>query len=171
MKTIILIISICGMNLFMFCCSTLFPDEKLSMQRMDYTGNELRTDGYYEHFFSEGKSYGTFLYRNGTILNIPGKEGDYSEKRFFDPQFIEQIKGKKYSWSVFVINDEKIIIQGWGDSGGGGMPTVTKYGNIINDTTFVLTKSIVYNKERFMNEIYRFKQFTNKPDSTNIYIK
>jgi hypothetical protein len=171
MRTMILIISMCSMNFLMSCCSELFPDEQFTLERKPYIGNELRMDGYYEYFFSEWKSYGTFMYRNGIILDIPGKDGDYSEKRYSDQDFIEYIKSKKYSWSIFMINERKITIQGWGDSGGGIMPVVTRYGNIINDTTFVLIKSIVNNNERFMNEIYYFKPFTSKPDSTNVYIK
>jgi hypothetical protein len=175
MKTIILIISTCGLNLFLSCCSTLFPDEKLSMQRTDYRGNELKTGGYY---FREDKTSSRvviyFLYNNGVLLygGTPIiSEIEKREQEFTNGEWEHSRKNDKAAWGIFRIDGKKIIIQGWGDSGGGGMPVVTKYGDIVNDSTFVLTKSIVYDKESFMNEVYHFKQFSPKPDSTNVYIK
>ncbi|MDR2408230.1 MAG: hypothetical protein LBE13_08985, partial [Bacteroidales bacterium] len=63
----ILIISMCSVNLFLSCCNKLFPDENLTLQRKDYNGNELRTDGYY-YYFTKTNTVVYFLYKNWIIL-------------------------------------------------------------------------------------------------------
>jgi hypothetical protein len=67
MKAIVLIITMCGMNFLLSCCNKLFPDEKLTLQRRDYIGKELRTDGYY-YYFTQNNTVVYFLYKNGIIL-------------------------------------------------------------------------------------------------------
>ena len=171
MKAIVLLILAISLNLFMTCCSKLFPDENLTMKRKDYVGNELKTDGYYSYYFSEGKSYGTFFYKNGVVLDVPGKDGNYSEERFLDEELIKHVKQHKSYWSIFEINNDTIIIQGWGYSDGGGLPVVTRYGKVLNDTTFVINKSECRGKITEINEVYYYRQFSPKPDSTNVYIK
>ena len=171
MKTIILLVLTISLSMCMCCCRKIFPDEKLTLQRKNYLGNELRIDGYYTYYFSEGKSYGTFFYKNGIVLNITGKDGDYSEKRFLDEELIDHVKGTKSLWSIFDINDDNIIIQGWGSSEGGGLPVITRYGKILDDTTFIITESEVNGRIREISEIYSFHEFSPKPDSTNVYIK
>ena len=52
-------------------CKKLFEDEELSMERVDYTGTELRTDGYYyyryqyyepQNFNPFGNSFGSCFF-------------------------------------------------------------------------------------------------------------
>ena len=66
-------------------CKKLFEDEELSMERVDYTGTELRTDGYYYYRYQyydsrEDSLYDKFipwiLYRNG--VSLYGGAWDYS---------------------------------------------------------------------------------------------
>ena len=58
--------------------------------------------------------------------------------------------------------------------GGIGAPMYMKIGKIINDTTFQLVREFAsYHKKdsRVIDETYHFKQFSPKPDSTNVFIK
>ena len=53
-----------------------------------------------------------------------------------------------------------------GDSFGlNGLPVVTQYGKILNDTTFVLTKHEKYGKTSEINHFYSFHEFSPKPES------
>ena len=53
------------------------------------------------------------------------------------------------------------------------MPVYLDKGEIQNDSTFLITKSIrsKTGEEKELNEIYHFKQFSPKPDSTNVFVK
>lgn len=156
------------------CCDKLFPDEKLLMDRKDYTGNELRTDGYYYYFTKSNNTVVYFLYRNGIIVCAHS----YSTH---DLNFVENEMVKAYSlirkykdgWGVFAINGNKIEYEIWNASTGFSLPTIRRIGYIKNDTTFCITESYYSDIKRTEKEetVYCFKQFDNKLDSTNVYIK
>jgi hypothetical protein len=161
----------------MSCCSKIFPDEKLSMQRKDYNGNELRIDGYY--FREDNTSYSVgiyFLYNNGIILYggfpLISEIGEY-EQKYANGDWALSRKKDKASWGIFRIDGKIIKIEKWEPSTGIGLPVYIKEGSILNDTTFHITTGYSPNgsNRRELNEIYHFKQFDNKPDSTNVYIK
>jgi len=177
MKTTTLFsVMVCFLMLFS-CCNVLFPDETLTIQRRDYTGNELRTDGYYYRFGQQNNTIVYFLYRNGVILSVghyyPSQDLDFVEKE------ILQEKGSNYKskdhWGVFVVNGNTIQYEKWIGSSSSS-PKAYLYnctGKILNDTTIHFTES--YNSEtnkiNAIDEIWHFKKFASKPDSTNIFIK
>jgi hypothetical protein len=161
----------------MFCCSKLFPDEKLTMQREDYIGSELRIDGYYYTQTGSVKDSVTaviFLFRNGitvtcgafltTDLNVVDEELPNRYKWVTD----------KLSFGIFLIRGNEILMEGWNTAGGGmRLPIVRDKGYIENDTTFCITESYYSDikETHYGNRVWHFKQFDNKPDSTNNYIK
>jgi len=155
-------------------CNRLFPDEELMLQKADYKGNELKINGYFYHF--QQQPSGTivkYLYRNGIILS-----GYYHSTTDLNEVEIEMVKEydllqkDKSRWGVFVINGNSIQYSAWSTSVGGGLPSFKCLGVIENDTTFRITKSINSNGKEFSeNKIYHFRQFSPKPDSTNVYIK
>ncbi len=166
---------IIGLLMFMSSCDKLFPDEKLTLQRKNYTGNELRTDGYYYTQFGDiYKIY--FFYSNGILFSggdvYKNNISEY-EQRYKDGSFGLSKKNNKLYWGLFQIKDNKVKVEKWYPSSGGGMPAYLHSGEILNDTTFVITKSVhpKTGKEKELNEVYHFKQFDNKPDSTNNFIK
>jgi hypothetical protein len=65
-----------------------------------------------------------------------------------------------------------IEFEAW-EYGGNGITTFSHFGEIINDTTFILNKRINNGGNHISspNLTYRFKQFSPKPDNTNNYIK
>ena len=163
-------------------CKKMFEDEELSMERVDYTGTELRTDGYYYYRYQyynsrEDSLYDWFipwfLYRNGVWLY--GGAWGYSrmeevEKKFEDGSFYDLCKDDKLSWGVFQISDSVIEFEGW-DSGYLSKPTVKQYAKIVNDTTFCSCSKRPQKGENVMGWWFHFKQFSPKPDSTNRFIK
>jgi hypothetical protein len=63
-----------------------------------------------------------------------------------------------------------------GSSSGGQRLVYTNIGVILNDTTFQLTESYRLKKGekteyQILDEIYHFRQYSPKPDSTNDFIK
>ena len=67
MKTKILFLSVIQC-LFITSCNLLYPDQKLTLPRTDYIGNEIRTDGYYYHII-EDRIIFRFFYKNGIVLS------------------------------------------------------------------------------------------------------
>jgi hypothetical protein len=159
----------------MSCCSTLFPDEKLSMQRVDYLGNELRVDGYYyRQEENDARTVVLFLFRNGLVLTC----GSYSslDLNIVETEMIRHYndwRKLKSSWGVFSITNDQILIEQWNAPTGISLPVIKRKGYLLNDTTFHITESYFsdLNKTYYDEFIYHFKHFDNKPDSTNVYIK
>lgn len=169
-KTIILILSMCSLNLLMSCCSALFPDEKLSMQRKGYVGNELRTDGYY-YVFKESTTAIYFLYRNGILLSAGGYLS-YNLEAIEKVIINKDVKSKDH-WGIFIVDGNSIQYEKWVGSTGFHASLSKSTGYIENDTTIHFTEKYISEAQatHSIDEIWHFKQFDNKPDSTNIYIK
>jgi len=174
----ILIFAIMGLFLSINSCKKdNKKDDILSIQRVPYTGKELRIDGYYYKTW-EDYIYPMFFYQNGIILNgggFPKNELVDREIEYKNGVFYIHVKEIKYSWGVFKIEGNKIFFERW-------YPSEPPYkafvnaGDILNDTTFNITESYrMQNGEKSKvqteNTIYHFKQLTPKPDSTNSFIK
>jgi hypothetical protein len=94
---------------------------------------------------------------------------------------VELIMGNAYKeyqvmWGVFLIENNSIRFEHWYPSSGGPLKAYVRSGTILNDTTFQITKSYRNkNGEKAevtsRNEVYHFKQFSPKPDSTNKYVQ
>lgn len=162
-------------------CDLLFEDDPLSIARQNYNGNQLRVDGYYYVGYYANSNYyfnTFFLYRNGTLLNTGAEEsGDFiqfeTRLQSFNSDFWKN--GPKYYWGVFVIDSAEIKFEKW-YCAEGVCSAYIRAGKIVNDTTFLITEKykIVNGKKsklRESNEIYHFKQYSPKPDSTNNYIQ
>jgi len=174
MKTIILFIFTINLGMFMSCCSKIFPDEKLTLQRMDYDGNELRPDGYYYYFTKNNNTVVYFLYKNGIILcahSYSSQDLNIVEEEMV--KIYPEIRKQKDGWGVFLINNNKIEYEIWNASTGSCLPTIKRIGFIENDTTFRITETYYSDSKKTDNNeiVYHFKQFSPKPDSTNVYIK
>ena len=81
---------------------------------------------------------------------------------------------KKHDWGTFQINKDSIVFERWYPAE--VSKSYYRSGKILNDTTFVITESYRLRngkkKEwREKNEVYHFKAFSPKPDSTNRFIK
>ena len=159
MKTIRIILCI---SFFLTSCDKLFPDEKLSLQRIPYNGNEIQTDGYYYSYYVNNNIppdeyiVGFFLYRNGVMLSARAYGStnlNIVEKEMLERY--ESLQKEKIGWGVFIVKGNKIEYQQWSTSAGGGLPVFKSSYNIENDTTL----------RNPQGRVYHFKQFSPKPDS------
>ena len=162
--------------LFAGGCKKWLKDEELTLPKTPYTGDELRTDGYYYHA-GEKAIIVVFFYKDGTMIragSIPVQEIPNREEMFKNGVFYNHIKDNKTCWSVYRIENEIITTNYWVS------PRPFQYyfqeGTILNDTTFVIQSYYRMEKgekigETEINETYHFHQFSPKPDSTNIFIQ
>lgn len=159
------------------CCdSWLYPDDELSIKRMDYTGNELRIEGYY-YYGNNGIYYDIyFLYHNGIILYCGGSHSNSELKEleieFASGYYYNFIKNTKYHWGAFKIENNLIQFERWFPYEG-GLPVCNRSGVILNDSTFHITKAMRADgtEQQVLDETFHFKRFSPKPDSTNKFVK
>lgn len=163
------------MLFFSFGCNKIIEDDELSLQRRNYTGNELRTDGYYYYYHNDGvnpeRIVVFFLNRNGIIKTCgsPASIQDFESRTNPCPS-----NSFKIGWGVFIVEKDIIKYEMWrGARALEPCPVIMHEGKILNDTSFHITSSYRSNgSERYTeNNIYHFRQFSPKPDSTNSFIK
>jgi hypothetical protein len=139
-------------------------DEEFTMQRQPYYGNELRMNGYYYKYdHVRNCTLIRFFYRNGVCLSTPSYNGE--NLSVIEQELLKQydiIRNNKMSWGIFKISKYQIEVEEWTTSVGGSLPVFRWQGSILNDTTY---------REEYSGEIYHFRQFSPKPDSTNKWIK
>jgi len=151
-------------------------DDELSLKREDYTGNQLRIDGYYylEYFNPEKHMEAFVFFQNGVMTYLGGGFSSTIsiENSMQSDVFIEKLTINKDCWGIFEVNEKVIKLERW-YAGQGAKPAFVSEGVILNDTTFHITKIYRGNgselKER--DETYHFRQFSPKPDSTNNFIQ
>ena len=151
------------LSILLIGCNKLFRDEKLTLQRTDYNGTEVRTDGYYYSYYVDNVTPPNesivvfFLFRNGVILSAGAYERtnfDILEKSML--KRYESLINKKMGWGVFNVSGNKLEYEQWSTSVGGGLPVFRNSYYILNDTTL----------RNYADMIYHFKHFSPKPDST-----
>lgn len=150
------------------CCNWLeFEDNNLSLSRESISG--LRIDGYYYHYDIQDDLFTVyFLYENGIIRH----EGDKIDT---SSQHILNLANNKTNWGVVNISANVIKFERWYPSSGGGLPAIVRERKILSDTSFHITRSYrqengVEEEIRDKDEINFFKEFSPKPDSTNMFI-
>ena len=153
-------------------------DDKLSLERVDYSGNELRIDGYYYKNDPESPQISIlFLYSNGIILYGGAfgiDETIKQEEKYMNGYHSTHAAKYKYYWGVFQINGSQIKYEKWVPVQG-PLIAVTYEGVILNDTTFVITETyeMQNGQKKAPKEVYweyHFKQFNPKPDNKNRFI-
>ena len=159
------------------CDKEVLADEALTLKKIPYSSNQLRINGYYFQEKDDNIFTIYFFYDDGTILygggSFPLNEIEDYESQFKSPEWISSVKASKIRWGVFQITDNKISFEKWYPSSGGPAPVYIRSGEILNDTTFLITKSIrsKTGEAKDLNEVYHFKEFSPKPDSTNNFVK
>ena len=164
-------------------CSTckkmnICKDEKLTLNRIEFIGTQLRIDGFYygnpDTAWNNIIRFETFvLYRNGILYQTGSEEFDKLES------YIESLaktsgQNTKYVWGVFSIENSTVKIEHWLPAQC-GYPVILRSGEILNDTTFVLRKIVRKDSqgttEKDINQTFYFRHLSTKPDSTNNFIK
>ena len=157
-------------------CSFFMDDDSLSIPLTPYTGDQLRIDGYYYEIGHDGETIHSafFLYKNGMLIHCGGSKSSLEEMdRYIKTYFVDNKRRYvKYELGVFLIEGNNIKFERWYPS---QVPyrAYVKEGVVLNNTTFHITKSYRSNGtgEEEQNEMYYFRPFSPKPDSTNNYIK
>lgn len=173
-------------SIFIFGCKTSI--DELQMQRKPYLGNELRIDGYYYSNILTVKGINyignhifiAVFYRNGVCYNIGSRDiredesisdflGNLEREVLLDANYIKRLCSKGNTIGVFQVNNSILEMETLETS---VFPTFKHYGEILNDTTFIL-KTINSKNGKVVREnmTYKFKQLSPKPDSTCVYIK
>lgn len=158
------------------CNKDILSDDKLTLDKIPFTGNQLRIDGYYFQKMDNSIFTIYFFYNDGTVLygggSFPISEIEDYEVEFTSEEWITSAKESKIRWGLFQIEGNRISFERWYPSSGGPLPAYIRTGEILNDTTFLINKSIRSDgsNEKELNETYHFKQFSPKPDSTNGFI-
>ena len=161
------------LSMLLSCC---LEEDDILPNAIPYAGNQLRVDGYYYKIteWEEGSSiFRVFIfYENGILLNVGGSSHSVEETdQRIRKNYVQDTwyKKNKYVWGVFFIDENTIQIntlsQDYPHRG------IAQEGVILNDTTFKITKISSSGGVREKDEIYYFREFSSKPDSTNVFIK
>jgi hypothetical protein len=153
-------------------------DDLLSIKKAPYAGSELRTGGYYYNEYIPGYLTVYFFYTDGTVLygnSFSSNELSFHEVKYSNGAHYNYAKNLKYYWGIFKIEGNELLFERWYPS----QPPLKAYirsGAILNDTTFIITE--FYRMQggqktnvESRNEMYHFKVFNLKPDSTNSFVK
>jgi len=161
---------------FLILSSCCYEDDLLRNEREDYLGDNLRIDGFYYYYF-QGEIRGvTFFYRNGICLEIVGdgnKRADPEEvKTLLTEEYIEYHRKRKAGWGIFKFVGNTFLIEKWTAPSYGSRATIIESGHILNETSFLITKSDDSQEGiTDSNRTYFFHPYNPKPDSTNVFIK
>ncbi|HBF88408.1 MAG TPA: hypothetical protein DDX39_07160 [Bacteroidales bacterium] len=153
-------------------CKKLSDNGDLS-NRIEYWGDEIRLEGYYYCMDSIENTIEIFIfYSNGVVIS-PGNYENISslETSFESGSFYDFVKKSKKNWGVFFVENQYIKIERLKAETMFSLPVETLTGEILNDTTFLITNSNYEGENYEINYKYHFKEFSPKPDSTNTFIQ
>jgi hypothetical protein len=159
------------------CTGREDESEKLTFEKQLNNTRKLRLAGLYLRGDPDLDSLNFnvyFLYEDGKILYFGSLDGaTYNSETLTDRTLIEKIKKNIVSWGLYTIGGDTISFEKWHHSGGPPKITYIRKGKILNDSTFIITSSERPNGEERtqLNEVYHFRKFHPKPDSTNDFIK
>jgi hypothetical protein len=158
------VIQIISVFSFMGCDYRYNPND-FTFKRKPYEGNELRVDGYYyrvEQSYKGPFYQWNFFYRNG-VIRLGGSSLD---SLHFQKAGLLGDHGK-IIWGYFEILGDSIFYENWTPEG-----TYIYSGNILNDTTFNITKTQHSSGKdvRKENWLYHFVKYSPKPDSVSRFI-
>lgn len=149
----------------------LGEDEELTLSKQPYTSDTLRIDGYY---YLSNNEYGVtriyFFFRDGTFLYLgsPSNLDDIPE--YVSDQVNQGVvnRDRKYKWGVFNISAGRLEYERWSPNNG-PLSTFRVESEILSDTSFraLRTYDNDGNLEFEHDWLYKFVEFSPKPDSTN----
>ena len=165
------------MSLTYFSCRDVITYKEFVLTRTPYMGNELRIDGYYYQYYEDSKIAVQCFYRNGILLNMGGGASSLEEAdEYIRSRFIEGSTHPNYEyskWGLFIVDDMTIKLELYQAADDIVKRTYIREGVVLNDSTFHITVSYRSDGKEISekDEIYHFRQFSPKPDSTNNFIK
>ena len=154
-----------------------------SIQAVPNLSKKLRMDGYYYTIKKDGDRYIAsiyFFYQNG-IMYSQGSGTYLIESEILNQLDSQNIEDQKItrrtggdqnhygSWGLYYLTGDSILIRQQGL--GPGKIMFELMGEVINSTSFHISKSREEFKTYSENRYYYFKQSDSKPDSTNKFFK
>lgn len=142
--------------------------DRFSMEQRSYPGNVLRLNGFYADGTRGGLVY--FFDRNGAVRYVGSFEKDL--RALTQDNFFSEKNDDWSHWGIFQIDDRRIVFERWYPANKGYRKVYVRAGHILNDSTFVITKSwrSTGGERRDKDETYRFYPFHPKPDSTSRFL-
>lgn len=151
---------------------------ELSITPKDYWGTELRTDGI---FLSDSliapyytQNEGILFYRSGHLRSLLAIQDSLFLLNENQPEEYERME--RIGWGAFNIRNQRIWLDSWIYDWCGFYAfnyfAKREFGQIINDSTFVLKKWEIWdsqgkmNDEGWDNDTFRLYPLSPKPDST-----
>jgi hypothetical protein len=166
MKLIVMLLLLAGLQ---SCSKTA---QELTLDRMDYIGSEIRIDGYYCHQIND--TYNSFILFENGIYHDLGETVQSSieelDELILDETFYNNLRDIQYTWGVFQVEGNRITIERWLPGTGGAYPVQLLEGEIVNDTTILISGLRGTKYEDEVDE-FKFRQLSPKPDSTNTFIR
>ena len=137
--------------------------EDFSFQRIEFTGNEFRTDGYYYQKSSGGSYNVLFFYKNGLSLGsgILGGNVEELNGNILNANW-DKIKEVPIGIGVFKVEGDVVDYEFWANPESGCYIPVAFSGEILSN------ENLSFEREGHDNMI--FEQNSFKPDSTNQWI-
>ena len=174
MKRIIFILHIV---LLFIGCKGLFDrkDDELSFVKTPNTSDKIRLDGYYYNYDFVSTHIVTYFFFFFGIVLFWGTTNsiEHFEEILNDEMVVNKIRAHKSSWGLYQLNNDTIITNGlFVYPGELRLISNISKGIILNDTTIMFNSSVKSNNSvRLRNDTLHFKQFSPKPDSTNVFIR
>ncbi|MEI6020694.1 MAG: hypothetical protein WCR21_06160 [Bacteroidota bacterium] len=165
---------------FVFICCIACKKNKFSISPQSHDGSTLHLNGYYFTKSARANSDSLidilFFYANGVVLYATSNDSQLSadEADFKSGAYYQMIKNTRNYWGPYKIDGSSLYFERWNPQE--FYPIHAFIANIINKEQFELveTYNIVRKKQKLksaLNDIYRFKSFALKPDSSNAFVK
>jgi hypothetical protein len=150
--------------------------EQLCSNRTPFVGNELRLDGYYYKQYDESPARREiiFLYRNGVLLHggmvylvdLVEMEESYASGGYYN-----LARNDQNVWGNFRLSNVIFSYEKWYPSTNNQLAFMN-VGEIVNDTTFQILSSFRCDGSQkiTVNDLFLFKHFPSKPDSTKQFL-
>jgi len=171
MKKIILILQI--LLVFVGCEGLFRKDDELSFVKTPNTTDKIKLDGYYYKYIDPDRVGIRIYYHNGIVYSTSKFNNLHSfENKINDGNEITR-SSIKIQWGLYLIKEDSIYVNGLAIlSGALYFSEMFSQGIILNDTTILFQETrFADGSIDYYNDTLHFKQFSPKPDSTNIYIK
>jgi hypothetical protein len=148
----------------------------LTITKSPFLEDNLKTNGYYYNFWHVDSSSMVeinFLYKDGVLLHCGNNDSSdtyHREVEYQNGTFYKRIKDNKLYWGVYKVEEDSIFIERWYPFRPFG--AYRQSGVILNDSTYHLTRIIRVDgtEESQIDEVFHFKHFSPKPDSTNSFV-
>jgi hypothetical protein len=155
-------------------CSAKFESEELTFPLQNNSSEALKLNGYFFRRYEKSKDVNIlFLYRNGLIHDLGAIDGE-NLSLLTTASFLKKVKPLRTSWGVYIIDGDSLKFEKWYESGGPPKVAFIRSGVVLNDSTFLIQRIIRSHDPTEItkaNELYHFRYFHPKPDSTNEFIK